>query len=177
MLVAGFESLGYATRMKWPNDILLDDKKICGVLVEERGGRLVAGVGVNLLQPALGAVGRDSDAPAASCLPLDNNALGPLGLWLRLLSAGRDYLDRVVRHLEPELVISLMEERLAWLGETTTVVGAPLCRHGKVFDKWEGRIVGLSVDGTLRIMAEGKEQLLTSGSLLAPSKGRPAGKG
>lgn len=176
MLSAGFESLGYATSIKWPNDILLNEKKICGVLVEERGGRLVAGVGVNLSHPELGVLERDPEAPAPGCLPIDKTLLGPLGFWLRLSSAGRGRLERELNLLDPEQVIELANERLAWLGERVQVLGAPLRTHGKVFDKWEGRIVGLSVHGSLRIMAEGEERLLTSGSLLAPRRGLTAGK-
>ena len=43
-------------RIKWPNDIMLRDRKVCGILVESvfdaRGGYAVAGIGVNLNVPA-----------------------------------------------------------------------------------------------------------------------------
>ena len=42
--------------IKWPNDIVCDGLKICGILCEnclnENGGFLVAGIGINLLQTA-----------------------------------------------------------------------------------------------------------------------------
>ena len=34
-------------RIKWPNDVVVDGKKICGVLCERAGGVVIAGVGVN----------------------------------------------------------------------------------------------------------------------------------
>jgi BirA family biotin operon repressor/biotin-[acetyl-CoA-carboxylase] ligase len=38
--------------IKWPNDVYLEDRKVCGILVESvvdaRGGFAIAGVGVNL---------------------------------------------------------------------------------------------------------------------------------
>lgn len=37
--------------LKWPNDILLDGKKLCGILVERTGGTVV-GIGLNLNQTA-----------------------------------------------------------------------------------------------------------------------------
>lgn len=41
-----------APQIKWPNDIYLNDRKVCGILVESsidrHGGFVVAGVGVNL---------------------------------------------------------------------------------------------------------------------------------
>ena len=35
---------------KWPNDLLLRDKKCCGTLVERRASGTVIGIGINLLQ-------------------------------------------------------------------------------------------------------------------------------
>jgi BirA family biotin operon repressor/biotin-[acetyl-CoA-carboxylase] ligase len=37
-------------QIKWPNDVLLDGRKISGILWEKRGGRLVVGIGVNCNQ-------------------------------------------------------------------------------------------------------------------------------
>lgn len=34
--------------LKWPNDVLIDGRKFCGVLVEARMGRTVVGVGINV---------------------------------------------------------------------------------------------------------------------------------
>lgn len=36
------------TTIKWPNDVLIDRKKFCGVLVEARQGRTVVGIGINV---------------------------------------------------------------------------------------------------------------------------------
>jgi biotin-(acetyl-CoA carboxylase) ligase len=44
------ESLGLSPRIKWPNDILVDDAKLAGILCESTGGRLFAGIGLNCLQ-------------------------------------------------------------------------------------------------------------------------------
>ena len=34
--------------LKWPNDLLLDNSKLAGILLERSGDRVVAGFGVNL---------------------------------------------------------------------------------------------------------------------------------
>ncbi len=45
-----------APHIKWPNDILLRGRKVCGILLEsvlaQRGGFAIAGIGVNLNLPA-----------------------------------------------------------------------------------------------------------------------------
>ncbi len=42
---------GLAARVKWPNDVLIEGKKVCGILIEQGRGT-VAGVGLNVNQPA-----------------------------------------------------------------------------------------------------------------------------
>lgn len=34
--------------VKWPNDILIEGRKVCGILVEQRGATIAAGFGVNV---------------------------------------------------------------------------------------------------------------------------------
>lgn len=36
--------------LKWPNDVLLDGKKVAGILCERDGDNVIAGIGVNVLQ-------------------------------------------------------------------------------------------------------------------------------
>ena len=56
--VSGYlESKGLSAGIKWPNDIYIEDRKICGILIENcvRDSRLVwsiAGIGINLNQTA-----------------------------------------------------------------------------------------------------------------------------
>jgi BirA family biotin operon repressor/biotin-[acetyl-CoA-carboxylase] ligase len=42
---------GLQAKIKWPNDVLLRDRKVCGILIEQATG-LVAGIGLNLNQSA-----------------------------------------------------------------------------------------------------------------------------
>ena len=34
--------------IRWPNDVLLGDKKICGILTEAKNGAVVVGIGINV---------------------------------------------------------------------------------------------------------------------------------
>lgn len=45
--VAGW---GLAARIKWPNDIWVDGRKLAGVLCQLNGGNVIAGIGVNVNQ-------------------------------------------------------------------------------------------------------------------------------
>lgn len=42
------EGLGSSPALKWPNDVLLRGKKVCGILVESTGERAVVGIGLNV---------------------------------------------------------------------------------------------------------------------------------
>lgn len=46
--VAAAEACGPGVRLKWPNDLLLGERKLGGVLVEVTRGKAVCGIGVNL---------------------------------------------------------------------------------------------------------------------------------
>ena len=87
-------------RMKWPNDVLANGRKICGVLVEPRlgAGRIefaVAGIGINVGQGA-DDFPPDLRQPATSCR-LENAPIsvdGMLGLLVQSLhDAGRAPFD------------------------------------------------------------------------------------
>lgn len=41
------ELYGVDVKLKWPNDIILDDKKVGGILCERIGNRVVVGIGLN----------------------------------------------------------------------------------------------------------------------------------
>ena len=56
------ETIGWPTRIKWPNDVLLDGRKLCGILIESVAGRRAGSVNPLLSSPQQGA-----DAPRSPC--------------------------------------------------------------------------------------------------------------
>ena len=79
-----------ATTIKWPNDVLLDGRKVAGILVEGRSqeGWMVLGIGLNValspddfppeLRDTAATLGRDP----AEVEPALHELLGALGVWL-----------------------------------------------------------------------------------------------
>lgn len=53
--VAAAEACGDSVRLKWPNDILLDGRKLGGILVEAKADRAICGIGINLTWAPEGA--------------------------------------------------------------------------------------------------------------------------
>jgi BirA family biotin operon repressor/biotin-[acetyl-CoA-carboxylase] ligase len=62
--VGAAEACGERVRLKWPNDLLLDGRKLAGILLERAGDRCIVGIGVNLTWAPPGAAqlneGRDA---------------------------------------------------------------------------------------------------------------------
>jgi BirA family biotin operon repressor/biotin-[acetyl-CoA-carboxylase] ligase len=56
------EAIGQAAGVKWPNDVVVDGRKVAGILLEGRGGAVVAGVGLNVNQ-------REEDLPQRARVP------------------------------------------------------------------------------------------------------------
>lgn len=63
--------------IKWPNDLLLDDRKLAGVLAEAEGDAVVVGIGINLRRAPDGAAA----AGDLSTGPLLGEILGRLAHW------------------------------------------------------------------------------------------------
>ena len=89
--VAAAESCGPEVRLKWPNDLMLDDRKLGGVLAEIRGKKALVGIGINLTwaPPGAAELGADRDALLERLQPLVARwtAAGPeaiIGRWREL---------------------------------------------------------------------------------------------
>lgn len=48
--MVGSDVLGRPQQLKWPNDVLIDGKKVAGILCERQGDNVIAGIGVNVGQ-------------------------------------------------------------------------------------------------------------------------------
>ena len=82
------ETIGALTELepelKFPNDVLLGERKVAGVLAEAREGRVVLGVGINVNVPAQ-ELPREVDRPATSLLVETGRELDRAELLVELL--------------------------------------------------------------------------------------------
>jgi len=62
--VAAAQACGPSIRLKWPNDLLLGDRKLGGILVEAASDRAICGVGINLTAAPDGAAKLDQPRDA-----------------------------------------------------------------------------------------------------------------
>lgn len=87
-------SLGIDARLKWPNDVLVDGRKIAGILVEVApGGRAVIGVGLNV------HLSQD-ELPVPTATSLDLVGAGGDGTGVDRTEVAIDYLRRLADRID-----------------------------------------------------------------------------
>lgn len=73
-----------AAGIKWPNDVLLEGRKVAGVLLESSGGEVVCGIGVNVAQDE-DELPSGTPVPAGSLLAVTGTAPDRAELLVALL--------------------------------------------------------------------------------------------
>jgi BirA family biotin operon repressor/biotin-[acetyl-CoA-carboxylase] ligase len=129
---------GETARVKWPNDVQVEGRKVAGVLVEGRPneGWAVVGIGVN--------VSAAPDLPEAVAL-------------------GRDDVEAVLGELLATLEVRLEEPRAASLDALRArdaLLGVRIS-----WDGGEGVGAGIDPDGGLRVTTDAGERVLSAGEV------------
>ncbi|MCA1987289.1 MAG: hypothetical protein LDL27_12590 [Desulfovibrio sp.] len=143
--------LGVNVQLKWPNDVLWEGRKIAGLLVEERGGAMVVGMGVNVGWAPSPKDLRDGFAVEAASLGWNS---GPLRFWLACLPRYVSICN-TLNLLDPDELCQVAEGRLAWRGQAVALQDAQAV-DGRVFDKLVATVVGVGVDGSLQGLVDGR---------------------
>lgn len=138
---------GLNAQIKWPNDVLIGGRKVCGILVEsvwsgEDVDCVVAGIGVNVLKEAVPPA-EDLLFPATSL----EDELGQPPKRVEVLSEMLANFLSLRQGLTNEDFITQWQELLAFRNETVQVETGntrPI----------SGKISGLDTDGSLRMLNE-----------------------
>ncbi len=145
---------GLPVKIKWPNDLYINNRKISGFLIEtEIEGncvtKLIAGIGINLNQT-------EEDLSIikniASSVRLElGEEVDRKEIFSQILSEIEKNLDNFDR----ESVLKEVEESLLWKGEKVRLVD----------EKVEGILIGLNELGGIRIFTDNKIKDYYSGDL------------
>ncbi|HSM70235.1 MAG TPA: biotin--[acetyl-CoA-carboxylase] ligase [Anaerolineales bacterium] len=140
-------TLDLEPQIKWPNDILLNGRKLAGILieatwVEDEVNSLVIGMGVNVAKAAVPS----TDILGFPATSLEN-MLGYVPDRKVLLHAILANIIALRPHLGTDSFMSSWEKRLAYYGRQVRVeMGGEKSVSGKV--------VGLESDGSLRLRGD-----------------------
>jgi BirA family transcriptional regulator, biotin operon repressor / biotin---[acetyl-CoA-carboxylase] ligase len=154
------EACNLQTDIKWPNDLLTGERKICGILAEgidtPSGCAVIVGIGINLTQDAFpvelanvatsitAAIGRQPERETILA-----GLLRSLSRWYSLLNepAGR---EKVVA---------------AWASRSSYASGK-LVQVSNGDEMWQGITCGVEHDGALRLeTASGEIRLIRAGDV------------
>ena len=140
-------TLGLDPQIKWPNDVLLGEKKVAGILVEtawtgEKLDVLVLGMGVNVLSSSV--------PPAERLLFPATSVESELGHPIERIELLKDILTRLLDwrpNLGSKAFLKAWEEHLAFRGQQVRLeVGSE--------EPVLGELLGLESDGSLRLRDE-----------------------
>lgn len=165
LLALALRKEGWPVQLKWPNDLTLSvidgvPRKLAGILLEERGGILLAGIGINVKGAPPTTAMREESALAAASLAQAASALNlevpPAELlWQRLVKRMHSSYTNDLTY--PGQWKSHIEQLLLWRGREVELHDERQCTRG--------RLVGLTTAGGLCLRVNGKLEEFLSGSL------------
>ena len=152
------EQSGLNPQVKWPNDVLIERRKVCGILTEldllgSELKHVIVGIGINVNTDFCAAPPLMS--PATSLLAETGHATSRLDLLTALLAS----LERRYAALrDGQSFHHEWASRMATLGERVEVASGP--------EHWTGMAAGVDPDGALLVrMDDGNTQRILAGDV------------
>lgn len=149
---------GLSVTLKWPNDVLANDAKLVGILLESEavndGVAVAIGIGVNVAESPAGL-----PYPAASLASLGRH-VRPEDLFTSLADAWIGYVRLWDNARGMPRIRKLWLDRASGIGRSVTVQAGGRALHG-VFETLDdtGRMILRSDDGALVPVSAGEVQL------------------
>ncbi len=160
MFQAILQETGLVANIKWPNDLLIEEKKICGILTEMTGElnrieHLFVGIGVNVNQKNFPA---DIQETAASLYSKTHRQTSRSRLVAAFLKHFEGYYDAYVTQHVYDVVLEVARAQSSLLGKPVNVF-----RGEK---KQPATAVQLHEDGRLEVVySSGERELLSGGEV------------
>jgi BirA family biotin operon repressor/biotin-[acetyl-CoA-carboxylase] ligase len=146
------QATALAAQIKWPNDVMLNRRKVAGVLAEAEGGSVILGVGLNVNQRRE-ELPRETTSPAASLYTIDGVRRARAPMLAELLGA----LERAYDVWRDAGLEGLYDG----LGARDFLRGRRIVVDGR-------RGYGVAIDraGRLEALLEGEHRVIESGEVL-----------
>lgn len=153
-------------KLKWPNDVMLDQRKVCGILVEkipvDDDSVFLIGIGINLNQ-------NEADLKK---LAIESNRFQPgsLRIAARKIVDAQTVLETVLARLDENVRtsadwVSRIEARMLFLNERIEFA-RPNSNPNPNGEMVTGELLGIDADGQIRIQTESEVATLASGQIL-----------
>ena len=153
------EAAGVETDIKWPNDLLSGERKICGILAEgietPAGRAVIVGIGINLTNNAFPAelLKVATSVAEGSGRPAERESI--LAALLRALSRWYSLLNEAGGHKK---IVAAWSSRSSYAnGKLVSVSNGD--------EVWQGITQGIESDGALRLNINGEIKLVRAGDV------------
>ncbi|HID36309.1 MAG TPA: biotin--[acetyl-CoA-carboxylase] ligase [Ghiorsea sp.] len=160
--VAAHEALALfaaQTRIKWPNDLLIDGKKVCGILTEmqqdKHGLAVVIGLGINVSDPKSGWA-KDMRTPPTSLNTYCVQNIHKDDVLQAILESLNTWYNRFIQNGFTPIRNAWEKAHIA-NGQTVSV------HDGNSYI--QGIALGLAEDGALCLLVNGEEQRIIAGDV------------
>lgn len=152
------ESLGLAASIKWPNDLLIGGKKVGGILMEEKSGIVIAGLGLNLISaPPPHELRHPLALPAGSlrefCAPP-----APREIWIPFVRDVRSRVRQTLMRGDPLRFVDSLIPNLAYIGESILLDAYCAADQPAIFQ-------GLDASGAIKVLTTDGQRIFRSGSI------------
>ena len=131
-------SFGVHPTIKWPNDILIDGKKVAGILIEYSADFVIVGIGIN--------VNSNPTVDRYKTTKLDNYSEIPMN----------ELLNRLMRNIDKWRKTDFRSVRNRWT-ELAACINKPVKYRGEI-----AQLVGINENGAL-VLRSGSQYLLVYG--------------
>ena len=145
-------------QLKWPNDVLVDGRKVAGILLELVGDPLelchvIIGIGVNLnMQESFGGIDQEWTSLAKECgADVDRE------LFVQVV------IEELEGYLDKQKNSGFKSMRAEWLAEHAWQGRRVLLQIGK--DSVDGKLVGVGEKGEVCLLVDGEERKYLGGEL------------
>ncbi len=134
-------------RVKWPNDVMIENKKVCGILIEQ-GPRTIVGIGLN--------VNQSPDDFASAGLPEATSLAMVAGHSFEVDSVAADLIAALDREYELSLTAELKLLESRWTSRVGLVGRAvEVERHDG--QRLQGVLQEMTFDGLILIAQNGEQ--------------------
>jgi BirA family biotin operon repressor/biotin-[acetyl-CoA-carboxylase] ligase len=155
---------GVPAVLKWPNDLLVGDRKLAGILAEQSGDAIVVGIGLNVSITGDELPDTGPGALPATSLLLENAASLDRTALLTALLEQLSHWYRVWRHARPPGDPDQSGLRQAYLDLCATI-GRDVGVERPAGHVTAGRAAGLDPDGRLIVAGPDGDEAVSAGDV------------
>ena len=144
-------TLGVRAEVKWPNDVLVEGRKLCGILSERVGDAAVIGIGINTTLDA-----SQLPVPTATSLRLEGCAASATQVVAEVLAAFESAYRRWASSAD----------LTRWYGERCATVGRDVRVLESEASAVQGTAIGVDGFGRLRVRTPTGERTFAAGDVM-----------